>query len=70
MRVWRYFIRIVRLYLNLKICILALSILFCYGIFNSIFDVFSSITPFVRDGKIHPLMCVDTYSLNHIQFPL
>ncbi len=69
MRVWRYFIRIVRLYL--KLCILAtLSMLFCYGIFNSLFDIISAITHFVRDGKFYCLVCVNTDSLNFIHFPL
>ncbi len=38
-RVWRCFIRIVRLYLSY--CILALSILFCYGICDSLFYIIS-----------------------------
>ncbi len=68
MRMWRYFIRIVRLYL--RYCILALSILFCYGICDSIMYIIS-ITAFIFcDGKMHRLMCVTTYSLNCIHFPL
>ena len=51
------FIRIVGLYLGVvpPTCILGLSILWLF---------------IVIDGKIHCLMCVDTYSMNCIQFPL
>jgi hypothetical protein len=42
MRVWRCFIKIMRSYL--KLCILVLSILFCYGNFNSIIYIISAIT--------------------------
>jgi hypothetical protein len=65
MRVWS---RIVRPYL--KLCILALRMLLFNGIFNSIIDIISAITHIVGDGKIHRLMCVDTYSLNYIHVPL
>jgi hypothetical protein len=54
MRVWRCFIRIVRSYL--KLCILALSKLFFYGIFNNIIDVISAVTHIVEDNKIHCLV--------------
>jgi hypothetical protein len=59
-------IRIVGLYLGVipLACILALSILFCYGMFYSIINILFAISYIVRDGKIHWLMCVDTYSLN------
>ncbi len=63
-RVWRCFIRIVRSYL--RYCILALSILFCYGICDSLIYIISIY--FVSDGKLHCLMCVDTHSLNWIHF--
>jgi hypothetical protein len=59
MRVWRCFIRIVRSYL--RYCILALSILFCYDICDSIIYIIS--VYFVSDGKPHCLMCVNTHSL-------
>ncbi len=59
-RVWRCFIRIVRLYL--RYCILALSILFCYGICDIIVYIIS--VYFVNVGKLYCLMCVNTYSLN------
>jgi hypothetical protein len=62
MRVWRCFVRIARLYL--RCCTLALSILFCYGICNSIIYIMSVITLLYYDGKIHCLVCVDTHSLN------
>ncbi len=68
MRVWRCFIRIARSYL--RYCILALSILFCYGICDSIIYIISVITYIFSDGKIHCFMCVDTYSLNWIHCPL
>ncbi len=61
MRVWRCFIRIVRLYL--KYCIVALSILFCFVICDSIIYVISVITYIFSDGKIHCLMCVDCFPL-------
>jgi hypothetical protein len=59
-KVWRCIIRIVRLYL--RYCILALSILFCYGICDSLIYIKS--VYFVSNGKLHRLMCVDTHSLN------
>jgi hypothetical protein len=59
-RVWKCFIRIVRLYL--RYFILALSVLLCYGIRDSL--IYIIFVYFVIDGKLHPLMCVDTYSLN------
>ncbi len=65
-REWRCFIRIVRLYL--RYCIIALNILFCYGICDSIIYIIS--VYFVNDGKLHHLMCVNTHSLNWIHFPL
>jgi hypothetical protein len=65
-RVWRCFIRIVRLYI--RYCILALGILFCFGICDSIIYIIS--VYFISDGKLHGLMCVDTHSLNRIQFLL
>jgi hypothetical protein len=57
-RVWRCFIRILRLYLTY--CILALSLLFCYGIVI----VYIISVYFVSDGKLHRLLCVDTHSMN------
>ncbi len=65
-RVWRCFIRIVRLYI--RYCILALRNLFCYGICGSLIYIIS--VCFVSDGKLHCLMCVETHSLNWIHFPL
>jgi hypothetical protein len=65
-RVWRCFIRIVRFYL--RYCILALSILFCYGICDSIIYIIS--VYFVSDSKLHCHMCVDTHSLIWIHYPL
>ncbi len=65
-RVWRCFIRIVRSYL--RYCILALSILFCYDICDSLIYIIS--VYFVSDGKLYRLMCVDTHSLNWIHFLL
>jgi hypothetical protein len=64
------FIRIVGLYLGVipSTCILALSILFCYGIFDSITCIISANIHIVRDGKIYRLVRVDTYSLNFIYF--
>jgi hypothetical protein len=59
-RVWRRFIRIVRSYLSY--CILALSIIFCYGICDSL--TYTKSVYFVSDGKLHLRMCVDTHSLN------
>jgi hypothetical protein len=59
-RVWRCFLRIVRLYL--RYCILSLSILFCYGICDSLIYIIS--VYFVGDGKLHRLMGVKTHSLN------
>ncbi len=44
--------------------------LFCYGICNSIIHIISAIIHIFRDSKIHCLMCVNTYSLNCIHFPL
>jgi hypothetical protein len=66
MRVWRCFIRIVRLYL--RYCILALSFLFCYGICDRIIYIIS--VYILSDGKLHRLMCIDTHSLNRIHFRL
>ncbi len=65
-RVWRCFIRIVRLYL--RYCILALSILFCYGVCDSL--IFIIFVYFVSDGKLHRHMCDNTHSLNWIHFLL
>ncbi len=65
-KVWRCFIRIVRLYL--RYCIPALSILFCYGICDSIIYIIS-VYIFI-DGKVHHLICVDTHSLSWIHFLL
>ncbi len=65
-RVWRCFTRIVRSYL--RYCILPLSILFCYGICESLIYIMS--VCFVSDGKLHSLICVETHSLNWIHFPL
>ncbi len=68
MRVWRCFIRIVRSYF--KYFILALSMLFCYGICYSIIYIIYSIIHIFREGKIHCLICVNIYSLNCIHFML
>ncbi len=38
--------------------------------FYSIIYIISAVIHIVIDGKIHCLMCVDTYSLNCIHFPL
>ena len=59
-RVWRCFIRIVRSYL--RYFILALSLLFSYGICVSIMYILS--VYIFSGGKLHCLMCVDTHSLN------
>ncbi len=61
-RVWRCFIRIVRWYL--RYCILALSFLFCSGIFDSIVYIIS--VYIFSDGKLHCLMCVATASLSEL----
>jgi hypothetical protein len=63
------FIRIVGLYLGVvpPTCILVLSILW---FFYSIFYILSAIMHIVIDRRIHCLMCVDTYLLNRIHFPL
>ncbi len=45
-------------------CIPSLSILFCYGICDSIIYIITVITYIFSDGKIHPLMCVNTHPLN------
>ncbi len=65
-RVRRCCIRIVRSYL--RYCILALSILFCYGIFDSLIYIISVYS--VSDSKLHRLMCVNIHSLNWIHFLL
>jgi hypothetical protein len=62
MRVWRCFNRVVRSYL--RYCILTLSILFCYGICDSILYIMSITAYIYNGGKIHHLVCVDTHSLN------
>ncbi len=59
MRVWRCFIRIVRLYL--RYCILAVSILFCYGICDSIICIISVLIFLVTVKFI--VLCVSTLSL-------
>jgi hypothetical protein len=58
------FIRIAGLYLGVipPACILVLSILFCYDIFNRIIYIISAIIHIVIDGKIHRL-CVLTLTL-------
>ncbi len=50
------------------LCILSLSILCCYGVYNSIIILFiiSGITHVCLDGKISCLVCVNTYSLDFI----
>ena len=65
------FIRIVGLYLGVvpPACILVLSLFFAMA-FYSIIYIISAIIHIVIDGKIHFLMCVDTYSLNCIHFLL
>ncbi len=65
-RVWRCFIRIVRLLI--RYCILALRILFCYSICDSFIYIISVYS--VSEGKLHHFVCVDTPSLNWIYFPL
>jgi hypothetical protein len=56
------FIWIVGMYLGVvpQDCILTLSFLFFYGIYNSIIYIIYAIIYIVRDGKIHHCVCVDT----------
>jgi hypothetical protein len=64
------FIRIVGLYLgvvSLYPCFKPLNFAMA---FHSIIYIISVIINIVVDGKIHSLMCVDTYSLNFIHFLL
>ncbi len=63
------FIKIVGLYLGVvpPTCILVLSILW---LLYSVIYIISAIIHIVIDGKNHCFMCVDTYSLNCIHFPL
>jgi hypothetical protein len=49
---------------NLKYCILALSMLFLLWRCDSMIYIISAIIYIFNDGKIHLLMCVNTYSLN------